>query len=62
MTAQQELLARAVEAEGSKQAVATALHVPERTFDRWLEGRAQMPDKATKLLIEIIAKRHQAPK
>jgi DNA-binding transcriptional regulator YiaG len=56
-----ELLAMAVKLEGSKQAVATLLHVPERTFDRWLDGRAQMPEKLTKALMELIANRVAKP-
>ena len=59
MKAQKELLAKAVELEGSKQAIASVLRVPERTFERWLAGQALMPEKATKLIIELIAKRHR---
>jgi hypothetical protein len=55
--AQIELLTMAVEVEGSKQAVASLLHVPESTLNRWLIGRAFMPQKATKILIEFLAKR-----
>ena len=57
MEAQKELLAKVVELEGSKQAVATLLRVPERTFDRWLAGRAYMPEKLLKLLLERVSKR-----
>jgi hypothetical protein len=61
MKAQKELLAKAVELEGSKQAVASLLHVPETTFDRWLIGRAFMPQRATKILVELITKRVGKP-
>jgi hypothetical protein len=48
------MLGRAVEVEGSSQAVAHILHVPERTLQRWREGRAQMPWKAFLRLVEYL--------
>jgi hypothetical protein len=56
MAPQKELLARAVELEGSKQAVASQLRVPESTFDRWLLGRALIPEKISQKLLELVAK------
>jgi len=48
-------LARAAEAQGSTQALATLLHVPENTLLRWMSGRAQMPLQAFLKLIEVLA-------
>jgi hypothetical protein len=39
-------LARAAQAEGSTSALAQVLRVPERTLERWMSGRAQMPVRA----------------
>jgi len=60
METQKELLRKAVELEGSKQAVATLLRVPEGTFERWLVGRAYMPEKLLKILLEQLAKRSES--
>ena len=57
MEAQKELLAKAVELEGGKQAVASLLNVPETTFERWLAGRAYVPEKVLQLLLDRIGKR-----
>jgi hypothetical protein len=40
------VLAQLAEKEGSSQAVAALLNVPERTLQRWSLGRAQMPLRA----------------
>jgi hypothetical protein len=40
------VLAQLVQAEGSAQAVARRLRAPEKTMERWLQGRAQMPLRA----------------
>lgn len=57
-------LVRAAEIEGSTQALASLLHVPESTLLRWMVGRAQMPLQAFLRLIEIVSEdeRKQAPK
>jgi DNA-directed RNA polymerase subunit RPC12/RpoP len=47
-------LANAAEAQGSTQALATLLHVPENTLLRWMSGRAQMPLQAFLKLIEYL--------
>jgi transcriptional regulator with XRE-family HTH domain len=49
-----ETLARAAEAQGSTQAVASLLHVPESTLLRWMSGRAQMPLQAFLKLVSIL--------
>jgi hypothetical protein len=49
-----ETLARAAEAQGSTQAVASLLHVPESTLLRWMSGRAQMPLQAFLQLVSIL--------
>src|SRR5437868_8988463 len=48
-------LANAAEAQGSTQALASLLHVPENTLLRWMSGRAQMPLQAFLKLIEVLA-------
>ena len=48
-------LARAAEAQGSTQALASLLHVPENTLLRWMSGRAQMPLQAFLKLMEVLA-------
>jgi len=56
-------LARAAEIQGSTQALACILHVPENTLLRWMAGRAQMPLQAFLKTIELIAadERKQTP-
>jgi hypothetical protein len=41
-----QMLARAAEAEGGSAALAGVLHVPEKTLERWMSGRAQTPLRA----------------
>ena len=48
-------LARAAETEGSTQALAGVLHVPENTLMRWMSGRAQMPLRAFLRLVELLS-------
>lgn len=48
-------LARAIEVEGSTQAIANMLCVPETTLLRWREGRADMPVRAFRALIEFLS-------
>ncbi len=47
-------LARAAEAQGSTQSLASLLRVPESTLLRWMSGRAQMPLQAFLKLIEVL--------
>jgi hypothetical protein len=47
-------LARAAQAQGSTQSLASLLHVPESTLLRWMSGRAQMPLQAFLKLIELL--------
>ena len=56
-------LVRAAEIQGSTQALASLLRVPENTLLRWMAGRAQMPLQAFLKTIELIAAdaRKQAP-
>lgn len=48
-------LKHAAAAQGSTQALAHLLHVPESTLLRWMEGRAMMPINAFGRLIEIMS-------
>jgi len=41
-----QTLARAADAEGGTAALASLLHVPEKTLERWMSGRAQTPLRA----------------
>ena len=50
-----QTLARAVEAQGTTQALASLLHVPEGTLLRWMSGRAKMPLRAFLALISVLA-------
>jgi len=56
-------LVRAAEIQGSTQALASLLRVPENTLLRWMVGRAQMPLQAFLRTIQLIAddERKQAP-
>ena len=49
-----QTLARAAEAQGSTQALASLLHVPESTLLRWMSGRAQMPVQAFLELVRLL--------
>jgi len=48
-------LARAAEIQGSTQALASLLRVPENTLLRWMAGRAQMPLQAFLHVIALIS-------
>jgi hypothetical protein len=50
-----QALARAAEIQGSTQALASLLRVPENTLLRWMSGRAQMPLQAFLKLLEVLA-------
>lgn len=41
-----QTLQRAAEAEGGSSALASVLHVPVNTLERWMSGRAQTPVRA----------------
>ena len=47
-----ETLARAAQAEGGTAALASMLHVPEKTLERWMSGRAQTPLRAFLKVLE----------
>ena len=53
-------LGRAVEAQGSGQALAQLLNVPETTLRRWMSGRAQMPLRAFHRVIELLTEHEQS--
>jgi hypothetical protein len=58
------VLRQAASIEGSTQALATLLRVPEGTLLRWMSGRSQMPLRAFLKAIDLVAKhevRHAAP-
>lgn len=53
-------LARAAEAQGSTQALASLLRVPENTLLRWMSGRAQMPLQAFLKLVDMLAQHEKS--
>ena len=53
-------LGRAAEVQGSTQALASLLRVPENTLLRWMSGRAQMPLQAFLRLLEVLAQHERA--
>jgi len=53
-------LGRAAEVQGSTQALASLLRVPENTLLRWMSGRAQMPLQAFLKLLEVLAQYEKA--
>lgn len=55
-----ETLARAAEIQGSTQALAGLLHVPENTLLRWMSGRAQMPLRAFLKLVQLVSEHEKA--
>lgn len=50
-----QTLCRAAEAEGGIAALASVLHVPEKTLERWMSGRAQTPLRAFLKVLERLA-------
>jgi hypothetical protein len=50
------LLKQLVAIEGSRQAVASLLRVPEGTLVWWMNGRAQMPLRALLKAMDLVAK------
>jgi DNA-directed RNA polymerase subunit RPC12/RpoP len=48
-------LAQAAAAQGSTQALATLLNVPENTLLRWMSGRAQMPLRGFLRVVELVS-------
>ena len=53
-------LARAADIQGSTQALAGVLRVPENTLLRWMAGRAQMPLQAFLKLIELLVQHEKS--
>jgi hypothetical protein len=51
-----KVLQQAAAIEGSTQALAGILRVPEKTLLRWMSGRAQMPLRAFLKAIDLVAK------
>ena len=54
-------LAQAATVQGSDQALAYQLHVPESTLLRWMSGRAQMPLRAFHRVIELLVEHETSP-
>lgn len=54
------VLRRAAEVEGSTQALATLLKVPESTLLRWMSGHAQMPLRAFLRLVDLQIRQEKA--
>ena len=50
-----QTLTRAAQAEGGTAALASLLHVPEKTLERWMSGRAQTPLRAFFKALERLA-------
>ena len=57
-----KLLRQAVEIDGSTQAVASRLRVPEATLARWVSGRAYMPFLAFLETLRYVTEREHALK
>jgi hypothetical protein len=55
-----QTLARAAESQGSTQALASLLRVPENTLLRWMSGRAQMPLQAFLKLVDMLSAQERA--
>jgi hypothetical protein len=53
-------LAQAAAVQGSNQALAYQLHVPENTLLRWMSGRAQMPLHAFHRVIDFLVEHERA--
>jgi hypothetical protein len=53
-------LAQAAAVQGSNQALAYQLHVPENTLLRWMSGRAQMPLRAFRRVIELLVEHEKS--
>lgn len=53
-------LGQAVQAQGSSQALAQLLKVPETTLRRWMSGRAQMPLRAFHRVVELLTEHEQS--
>lgn len=54
-----KVLSQLVEREGSRQAVASLLNVPEKTLERWMLGRSQMPVRAFLRALELVVKHEE---
>lgn len=54
-----ETLSRAAQAEGGTAALASMLHVPEKTLERWMSGRAQTPLRAFLKVLERLTVHEQ---
>src|SRR3954463_14319307 len=53
-------LIRAADSQGSTQALASLLRVPENTLLRWMSGRAQMPLQAFLKLVDMLSEQEKA--
>ena len=54
------VLAQLVAKESSTQAVANLLHVPEKTLERWMLGRSQMPLRAFLRALDLVVQHEGA--
>jgi hypothetical protein len=54
-------LLQAVQTQGSRQALASMLHVPENTLLRWMSGSAQTPLQAFRKVIDQVRDRVALP-
>lgn len=54
-----KVLAQLVAKEGSAQAVAHLLNVPEKTLARWMAGRAQMPLRAFLRALDLVVQHEE---
>jgi DNA-directed RNA polymerase subunit RPC12/RpoP len=55
-----QTLRSAAAAEGGTAALASTLHVPEKTLERWMNGRAQTPLRAFLKALECVKLREQS--
>jgi hypothetical protein len=53
-------LNQAAAAQGSTQALATLLNVPENTLLRWMSGRAQMPLRGFLRVVELVSQHEKS--
>lgn len=53
------VLAQLVAKESSTQAVASLLHVPEKTLERWMLGRSQMPLRAFLRALDLVVQHEE---
>jgi hypothetical protein len=54
-----KVLAQLAAKEGSAEAVARLLHVPDKTLQRWMQGHAQMPLRAFLRALDLVVQHEE---